>query len=208
MADRQRKSYVVTTEPSVEPVTFADMQAQIRLNDIAEQSIIEGWITAARKYGEDIRCQRSFITQSWTLRYDRFPREILLPMGPVQSVTSLSYLDGAGDAQTWDSENYQVDTNSDHARVKPVEGIWWPVTQASTYNAVTVVYKAGYGDAASDVPQGIKDAIRLIVAHLDKFREDVITGTIATRVQMAAGLTAADALFQQYNAGYTYEEPD
>jgi uncharacterized phiE125 gp8 family phage protein len=38
---------------------------------------------------------------------------------------------------------------------------------------VTVTYVAGYGDASTDIPEGIRQAVRMMVAHFYENREAV-----------------------------------
>ena len=91
---------------------------------------------------------------------------------PLQSVTSIKYQDINGAEQTLSSSVYQVDSKSDVGRIVLADGESFPDTD-EVVNAVTIEYKAGYGDAASDVPSLIKSSIKLIVAHLFENRDMV-----------------------------------
>ena len=172
---------VRTVAPEVEPVTVPEGKTHCRVDHADEDTLIETLIQSARETCEN-RIHRSLITQTWRLTLDAFPRHlepIELPMGPVQSVTSISYVDDDGATQTWASSDYRVDTDSIVARVTPVYNGSYPSTRDVT-GAVTVTYVTGYGDAGSDVPAGIKAAMLLLVGHWYEHREQVVTGTIAT----------------------------
>src|SRR3990172_9167653 len=66
----------------------------------------------------------------------------------LQSITSITYIDTAGATQTWTSTLYEADIKSDIGKVRPVSGESYPSTD-DIYNAVTIKFKAGYGDAAA-----------------------------------------------------------
>ena len=97
--------------------------------------------------------------------------EIILPMSPVQSVTSIKFIDTSGVQQTMLSTDYKVDNISEPARILPAYGTTWPSTR-NEINAVEIIYQAGYG-AASVVPEGIKSWIKIRAATLYENREGV-----------------------------------
>ena len=53
---------------------------------------------------------RALLTQTWDMYLDEFPcaGEIIIPLSPLQSVTSVSYVDQHGATQTWASANYRI----------------------------------------------------------------------------------------------------
>ena len=163
------------TPPGAEPVTLAQAKSSAHVDGTVEDTDITAMITEAR---EDLEAAtaRAFITQGWRLTMDRFPREpIELKVCPVQSDgVEIAYIDVNGDSQTVDPATYQVDTDSEPARIKPLPGYSWPVTDGRI-GAVTVTFNAGYGDAAGDVPENVKRAIKLLVG--DRFRHRDATST-------------------------------
>lgn len=156
-----------TAEPQAEPVVLADAKSFLRVDDTADDALITSLITAARMQCED-RLRRTLITSEWTLKLDCFGALSELPMAPAQSVTSISYIGTDGNAATLDASAYTLDKDSEPARIAPVSD--WPDT-ADQFNAVTVIYKAGYGDTAADVPQPIRQWILLAVGDLYANRE-------------------------------------
>lgn len=113
-------------------------------------ALVEGPYGIGRCVGAD---------QTWDLFLDRFPCEITIPLGPVQSVTSITYLDGNGDSQTVAS--WRDDLNSEPARLWPARGETWPEHLCEP-GAVTVRFVAGF----TTVPAGLKHAILLIAKSL------------------------------------------
>jgi uncharacterized phiE125 gp8 family phage protein len=153
--------------PTDEPVTRDEARLWARITITDENAVIDNLIVTARDWAESLT-RRQFVTATWERELDGFPPDgaaIVLPRPPLSSITSIGYTDENGDAQTWSSANYQVDTSAEPGCVLPVEGETYPSTQAGTLNTVTVTYQAGYGDPA-DVPQQIKTAILLYVQYL------------------------------------------
>src|SRR5690606_36285460 len=100
--------------------------------------------------------------QTLTLTLDRFPcGPIYLPYPPLQSVSSIGYVDPQGVAQTVGVADYQVDINSEPGRLVPAYGTTWPSTQC-VLGAVTIEYVAGYSDVC-DVPQSTLIAITALL---------------------------------------------
>lgn len=177
-------SLTQSVKPAVEPISTAEAKAQSHVSTADDDTYIDTLIKASRQQCE-IEQARSYITQTWELRLDRFPAEIELPRPPVQSVTSVAYIDTDGDSQTLTAvTDYQVSLNGVLPRIMPAVDKEWPTVRESTYDAVTVTYVAGYGDAGSDVPDLVKLAVKMLVAHWYRLREPVITGTILTPVPL------------------------
>tara|TARA_R110001599_G_scaffold93625_1_gene243994 strand:+ start:907 stop:1488 length:582 start_codon:yes stop_codon:yes gene_type:complete len=163
------KSFKVTTEPAIEPVTVAEAKTQLRIDGSDEDTLIGNYITVARQTLE-ILMRRSFITQSITLKYDAFPSVIRLPRPPAIAITSINYIDTDGASTTWSSSNYTLDSQLQPASLQPNYNVDYPSTRVQP-NAVTVVYTAGYGTATTDVPESIRLAIRLLVGSYYENRE-------------------------------------
>lgn len=93
------------------------------------------------------RC--ALITQTWDLSLDGFPSwELRIPKPPLQSVTSITYVDTDGTTQTLAASAYTVDIKSQPGRITPAYGLVWPVTRYQV-NAVTVRFVCGFGAAAA-----------------------------------------------------------
>lgn len=164
------------TAPSVEPVTLAEAKLHCKVDGNDDDTLITSLITAARLNAEH-RTGRVLITQTWDITFDGFPDDSLdLPFPPLQSVTSITYLDSNGASQVLANTEYQVIINELSGRVVPAYGKAWPGTRPQP-GAVTVRIVAGYGLAVA-VPQSIKNWMLLIIGTLYAQREVVITGTI------------------------------
>lgn len=150
--------------PTIEPVTLAEMKEHLHYDADDQDDRITALIAVARAACE-AETNRSFLTQTWTLSLDRFPRSVIeLPHPPLQSVLSIAYTDTNGDAQVLADSEYQVDAISEPGRIAPARGCTWPTTDTESFGAVIVSFLAGWTAAAS-VPDEIKHAIKLLVGH-------------------------------------------
>lgn len=163
------------TAPAEEPVTSAEAKAHLRVTHTDDDTAIAAMIVAAREHldGNDGTLGRALVTQTWDLSLDSFPSEIVLPLPPLQSVTSVTYVDTNGDTQTLATSGYEVDVAGGRIRATDAG---WPDTD-DCYNAVTVRFVCGYG-LADDVPQAIKHAMLLMIGGMYAFRESLSEGAV------------------------------
>lgn len=154
--------------PDVPLLTTAEAKEHLRVDHTVDDDLIDAYVQAATdmvdaQWGE---LGRALVTQRWQLTLSTFPASgvIILPVPPVQQVTGITYYDTDDAEQTLAADIYRLTTNDEYARLDKVAGASWPATYDRA-DAVAVQYDAGYGDAASDVPEGIRLAVRLMVAH-------------------------------------------
>lgn len=183
----------LVTAPATEPVALADAKAHLRVDATTDDTLISALITAARQYAETVT-RRAMVTQTWDLTMDEWPDSdrIIVPLPPLQSVTSITYKDTDGTASTLATTEYIVDTKSEPGRIVLAYGKDWPTTTLYPAGAITVRFTAGYGEATA-VPQGIKQAILLLVGHWYEQREAVNVGNIVNPLPFAV-----DALLWQH----------
>jgi uncharacterized phiE125 gp8 family phage protein len=165
--------------PTVFPVSLAELKDHVRVDGSSEDDYLEALLGVATEFCENATW-RAFLTQTWEVKYDGFPAhddDILLPRPPLQSVSSIVYIDSHGVTQTLAASEYQVDADAQPARLRPARGKSWPSTRSNTQNTVTVTQVAGYGDAASDVPRTLRHAIKFLAAHLYEERQPVVVGS-------------------------------
>lgn len=163
----------VVTPPATEPLTLAEAKAHLRVDGTDEDTLITALIIAARESIETWS-RRQLLTATLKLSLDEFPcgdGVIRIPRPPLQSVSSIQYVDTAGDLQTLAAERYQVDALGQPGRVAPAYGTHWPATR-DQLNAVHVTFVAGY----TSPPQTSKHLARLLVGHFYANREAVDSG--------------------------------
>ncbi len=192
------RSLVQTVPPASEPVAMTDAMAWCRVVNTAEEPILATLISAAREFCETFT-GRQMMPATYQASWDRFPMlpnmqyapgnpnavvpvvnnmwplnpgawAIRLPMPPLISVASITYIDPTGVQQTMNpATDYVVDTASSPGRVTPASGSFWPETSFMP-GAVTVTYQAGY----ASVPFGIIQALKFLVSYWYDNRDAVI----------------------------------
>lgn len=156
---------------AAEIMTTSEAKAWLRVDHSAEDTLIDELVVAVREEVESW-LNATLINTTHTLVFDCWPSNgiIYLPRGPVSSVTSISYLDGNGDSQTWASSNYVVDTSTPSPRIGRADGVTWPTLDNRIAN-VTIVYVAGYGATSASVPSSILIAAKLLLADFYENRQ-------------------------------------
>ena len=176
----------LSSAPSVEPITLDEAKTHLRVLTSDDDAYITDLIKVARRKVEyDLR--RALITQTWKMYLDDFPANgdvILIPYPPLQSITSIKYYDTSNEQQTWSNTEYELDIYSEPARVAEVYGYTWPSVY-DKLNAVEIIFIAGYGDDATDVPWTVKQAILMLIGHYYENREATTDGRPITSVPMA-----------------------
>ena len=183
-----RYALTQVTAPATEPLELDDTKNHLGVDLTDDDGMIERLTGAARRQAESY-LGRALITQTWEMHLDRFPVwTIKVPRPPLRSIESLVYIDSVGTTQTLEAERYRVDTASEPGRITPTYGGTWPATRAAT-NALTVQFKAGYGDAEENVPEDIRQALLLLVGSFYEHREDIVVGeTVALLPRTAKAL--------------------
>ena len=178
---------VRTVAPSGLPVTLAEAKAQCRVDHDTEDALLNGLIAAAVAHVDGYTgvLGRALLTQTWRIDADE-PGDIAIPLEPVQSV-SVQWVDKAGAVQSF--TQFDLVRGHGHPYIQLKDTAVWPDTKTQP-DAFRVTAVVGYG-AAADVPQPIKQAILLMVAHLYANREAV--GEAMQAVPMAV-----DALLAPY----------
>lgn len=144
------------------PVTLDEAKIHLRVVTTTEDQYINALCLSATAWAEKFQ-NRTFVTRPRTMVLDKFPTVIRPLYPPLVSVTSIVYIDIDGAEQTLASTDYRVDAVTEPGRITVAYDLSWPDTRDVT-NAVTISYKAGYGNAAA-VPDDVKHAIKIMLTH-------------------------------------------
>lgn len=181
-----------TVEPATEPVTTAEAKTQARVTTSSDDAFIAGLIKAARDQVEAYTTM-ALITQTWRMTLDHFPcfgAPIDLPVNPIQSISSITYIDTAGELQTWPADQYTLDeSDKSRSRITPAYNVSYPSTR-DVMNTITLTFIAGYGTADA-VPESFKLAMKMMITHWYDNRGDL--GTLPP---------AAERLIKPYRSGF------
>jgi uncharacterized phiE125 gp8 family phage protein len=152
----------ILNPPTAEPVPLAEAKRFLRIDHADDDGLVQGLIKAARQRTE-ARTGRALMSQAWRIVMDSWPfgGRVALPIMPVAAVTAVRLLDGLGGSQLVAPPVYNL-----------VAGTEPPVIDCSAVpnpgrarDGIEIDVTAGYGPSASDVPEPLRQAMRLMIAH-------------------------------------------
>lgn len=156
----------ITVAAASEPVSEAEARAHCRVDSGDMATEIPIYIASARAYVEAYT-GTPIVNRTVTVKCDSFSDLASFEIAPVASITSISYVDVAGSAQTLSAGVYEFRTDKLEAGIVLKYGQSWPSIQ--TGSRITVTAVVGY----TAVPADIKHAILLIVGQSVDQREPV-----------------------------------
>lgn len=153
----------VRLSPAIEPITMSEAKKQLEIagSDSAHDAHIERLIGAVREEWEQDTSVAT-ITQTVEHVQPRWQACIRLTVRPVQSITSVKYLDSDEAEVTVDPANYSLDVARRLLRFK---GDYSPPITSDEWNAWRIEYVAGYGDTPNEVPQMDRSAMLLLLGY-------------------------------------------
>lgn len=158
-------SKVITPRVDETVLPLATVRLFCRIDGSVDDLLLEIWRAAAFEKAEHETSQ-SIGLQVRELALDAFPTgAIKLPYGPVNSITSVTYIDLAGDAIVLNNGQYTLDTYSKPDWLLPAVNVSWPDT-LEVANAVKIRYSAG----TNSIPGALKDGLMVLIDGSDKHR--------------------------------------
>lgn len=165
---------VLVNDPTTKVVSYTDIKSQLRIDSNDEQNLLEAYIDAATDMAENY-CNRHFITHQYKLYFNEqvnkasliFPNCTLEETGSNKPV---NWTDASGSAQS--SDKAYIDAFSNPSLVYLSSDFPGTTLKDNSANTFYFWFNTGYGTNSADVPEAIKQAIKLIVADMYYFRED------------------------------------
>jgi uncharacterized phiE125 gp8 family phage protein len=157
-------SLVRITEPAEVPLSLSEVKAIARLEglDATDDPVIAGYIRAATDWVEQ-QLGRALITQVWTYTVNGFPcgyhPQLRIPLGPVQSIDEVVYVDADGLPQVLDPARYTLAFE----HIWPAYSTTWPGSRPQP-DAVVVTFTVGFGPDWNSIPEPIRYGIATLVA--------------------------------------------
>lgn len=176
----------IVAAPASEPITTAEARAHcdIPSGDTSHDTYLDSLITAARQKWE--RDTDAVVMSSTAVeKLDEWPDKpyVELTKRPVQSVTSVTYLDLNGNSQTLSSSRYSLDLYRPTPAIALAYNELWP--NALDWNgSITITYVVGYANAAA-VPKLWKQAMLMLIGHWFENRSAVMAGSIPNEVPIS-----------------------
>ena len=185
---------VQISKPAVEPITLPQAKTFLRVDIPDDDELINELIMTAREACESF-IHGYLITQTWKVTLDAWPNDqspVLIPIEPLQSVTSISWTDETGavtNMSAWanGSGDYILDMDSEPARLVLPPNQAWPGKSLWPVSPIQITVKAGFGDTADSVPRSYLNGMRMCIAHWYENRPAVeSSGAVPKEVPMGA----------------------
>lgn len=165
---------VLIDNPSTKVVSVTDIKAHLRIDTSDEDDLLGAYIDAATEMAENF-CGRHFITHEYKLSFNNvtsvasliYPDCVLKTEGDNNPI---HWIDAAGAEQ--ESPDAYIDAYSNPSIVYLNSDFTSPTLKDNSANSFWYEFKTGFGSADTDVPEAIKQAIKLIVSDMYYFRED------------------------------------
>lgn len=167
--------YRLITPPATEPLALADVKkfCQVDADITADDELIQNVLIPTARQAAEQLTGRALITQAWRRTLDGMPLVLELERAPLQSITAFQYLDMASTWQTVSADVYTVDADTEPGRIALKFGQIWPIVLPQVAS-VRVDYLAGYGDAATTVPEAFKHWMLMRIRGLWEFRAESV----------------------------------
>lgn len=156
-----------TAEPTFEqePITIeqARRQCGLSIDNTYHDPDLKDWIVTARRTVEKDSGIIGY-TGSFTWNLTEFPygeRIEIRGVRPVTAITSITYVDTAGDTQTWSSSYYSLKNKSLVPSIVLARGEVWP-TVRGVQEEITITLVSGHASVLA-MPEDFRDAVKLRV---------------------------------------------
>jgi uncharacterized phiE125 gp8 family phage protein len=155
-------SSILLTAPAVEPLSLDEAKDFLRVEHDDDDELIVALVAASRIHVET-ETRRALITQIWRIVLDTWPQSGRLDVrpGPLQAVVAARVYDADDNAQVIDVQAFVPDIGASMLAFMP-----WSLMQPGRPAAgIELDVTIGYGDVPLDVPEPLRQAMRLLVAH-------------------------------------------
>ncbi|MEI9803789.1 MAG: head-tail connector protein [Pseudolabrys sp.] len=180
-------SAILLTAPAVEPLSLDEARAFLRVEHNDDDELIAALATGSRIHVE-AQTRRAMITQSWRIMADAWPEtgRLAIRPGPFQEVAAARVYDFDGTARAMDVQAFVPDRGASAIAFIP-----WTMPQPGRLaGGIEIDVTVGYGDTAVDVPEPLRQAIRLLVGHWYENRGLAALGTVTVLPSTVAALIA------------------
>lgn len=152
--------------PAAEPLGLAEAKEYLRIAYDGENSLVTTLIAGARARIEDL-AGVAMISRTLRVTLDRWPvrtvetRVLRLPVRPAGALLAVRVFDDGGVAETV-TDRFALTTGR-AARLVWTNGAFpWP---GRRHHGIEIDYTAGFGEAPEDVAEGLRLAVKRLVAH-------------------------------------------
>ena len=163
------------TPPAALPVTLAELKSHLRFEADDEDGYLGDLLAAATAHVE-VETGRCLLSQTWRVYLDSWPDECRfeLPVSPARAIAEARVYDADGTPAMLAPGDWTLDGVSDPPRLHLAA----PADPETPMNGIEIDVEAGYGDAATDVPDTLRRAVMVLAAHWFEHRGADIAGSV------------------------------
>jgi uncharacterized phiE125 gp8 family phage protein len=153
-------------------ITLSEAKLHCRVDINDDDALIAQLINAAVNHVEQIT---GWVTTSqlYTKLIKKIPEIIRLPLWPVTAITAIEVI-GATTQNV--ASDFDIDLTERPAKVIPLSKSF----SVATGETLLIAYTAG----EADIPDGMRQAVLMLVAHWYENREAIVVGTISSEVSL------------------------
>jgi uncharacterized phiE125 gp8 family phage protein len=168
-------SSILLAPPAVEPVTLADAKAYLRVEHSDDDAVITALIAGARSHVE-AQTRRALITQTWRLVRDAWPGQgcIAVVPSPLRQITAARVYREDGSTQAIDLQAFVSDQAAAPAII--AFAAWSLPVPGRPVAGIEIDVEVGYGSGPANVPDPLRQAIKLLVSHWYENRGVIAVG--------------------------------
>jgi uncharacterized phiE125 gp8 family phage protein len=162
IAESHTMSSILLAAPAIEPVSLDEARSFLRVDTHDDDEVIAALIAGSRIHVE-AQTRRALITQSWRIVLDAWPadgRITVLP-APLQALAAARAYDFDDNAQTLDVTAFVPDLGASTLAFAP----WALPAPGRIAAGIELDVTVGYGNDATDVPEALRQAVRLLLGH-------------------------------------------
>lgn len=164
----------LTDYPTIQVVTTSELKSQLRIDNSDEDTLLGTYISAATQMAENY-CNRHFINATYKLKFNSLPSKFSLYYPDCHTFSLWAKVTENSYSQE-DAANYYVNTdvnpNICNIHEKSLTPMSFDSMEKDTDSLWYLGFSTGYGAGAANVPDAIKQAIKLIASDMYYFRED------------------------------------
>lgn len=186
----------LVTSATGEPIDVEDVKQHLRIEkgETAENEYLGQLVKVARSIVEDIT-NRKCMKQTWKVTYDEWSTGdyMDIPVGPLSSMPSsgITYKLSTGNSTQFGSTGWSYSTQEHMPRVYLEYGQSWPSETLNPIDPVAFECKIGY-PSSSQVPERMKLAMKMLIAHWYENREPYIVGQSVDDVPDTVNMLLSD----------------
>lgn len=166
--------YEITAEVDAPAVSLVNVKLHLRIDRADEDAFLTSLINTAPLFFEGYT-KKALITKTYkTYRtiWDIFQ----LRRCPLQSISSIKYNDTDGVLQTLESGDYYIVKDNFFGKVCFDEDFEFPSLR-NRPQQIEIIFKAGFGDADTNIPKDIQQGLLEHIAFMYKNRGDCLDNT-------------------------------